>query len=85
MVHIVVKLDSRMASAIRLSHWKCVFAKIKGIIADMIEKLDQEGQKLLSSSSGATRKCVSKEAIENEARLAVVKEEKEHNCPCFTM
>ena len=62
-------LDSRMASAIRLSHWKCVFAKIKGMIADMIEKLDQEGQKLLSSSSGATRKCVRKESIENDDKM----------------
>ena len=69
MVYIVVKLDSRMASAIRLSHWKCVFAKIKGMIADMIEKIDKEGQKLLSSSSGATRKCVRKESIENDDKM----------------
>merc|ERR1712178_660006 len=36
------QLASRMASAIRLNHGEDVFAKIKGMIADMVEKLEQE-------------------------------------------
>merc|ERR1719482_2213136 len=38
----LAQLASRMASAIRLNHGEDVFAKIKGMIADMIEKLEQE-------------------------------------------
>merc|ERR1719245_1999937 len=38
----LAQLASRMASAIRLNHGEDVFAKIKGMISDMIEKLEQE-------------------------------------------
>jgi len=38
----LAQLASRMSSAIRLNHGADVFAKIKGMIADMIEKLEQE-------------------------------------------
>jgi chromosome segregation ATPase len=38
----LAQLASRMASAIRLNHGDDVFAKIKGMISDMIEKLEQE-------------------------------------------
>merc|ERR1719387_3409793 len=38
----LAQLASRMASAIRLNHGADVFAKIKGMISDMIEKLEQE-------------------------------------------
>merc|ERR1719183_1161122 len=38
----LAQLASRMASAIRLNHGEDVFAKIKGMIADMITKLEQE-------------------------------------------
>jgi len=38
----LAQLASRMASAIRLNHGEDVFAKIKGMIADMITKLEEE-------------------------------------------
>merc|ERR1719326_842797 len=38
----LAQLASRMSSAIRLNHGADVFAKIKGMISDMIEKLEQE-------------------------------------------
>merc|ERR1719162_342225 len=38
----LAQLASRLGSAIRLNHGADVFAKIKGMIADMIEKLEQE-------------------------------------------
>merc|ERR1719506_373388 len=38
----LAQLASRMASAIRLNHGEDVFAKIKGMISDMVEKLEQE-------------------------------------------
>lgn len=38
----LAQLASRMASAIRLNHGDDVFAKIKGMIADMITKLEEE-------------------------------------------
>lgn len=38
----LAQLASRMSSAIRLNHGADVFAKIKGMISDMIEKLEKE-------------------------------------------
>merc|ERR1719161_477830 len=38
----LAQLASRMASAIRLNHGEDVFAKIKSMISDMVEKLEQE-------------------------------------------
>jgi len=38
----LAQLASRLSSAIRLNHGADVFAKIKGMISDMIEKLEQE-------------------------------------------
>merc|ERR1719245_2672871 len=38
----LAQLASRMSSAIRLNHGADVFAKIKGMISDMIDKLEQE-------------------------------------------
>jgi len=38
----LAQLASRMSSAIRLNHGADVFAKIKGMIADMVEKLEKE-------------------------------------------
>jgi chromosome segregation ATPase len=38
----LAQLASRMSSAIRLNHGADVFAKIKGMIGDMIEKLEKE-------------------------------------------
>lgn len=39
---LLAQLASRMSSAIRLNHGADVFAKIKGMISDMIEKLEKE-------------------------------------------
>jgi len=39
---VLAQLASRMSSAIRLNHGADVFAKIKGMISDMIEKLEKE-------------------------------------------
>jgi len=39
---LLAQLASRMSSAMRLNHGEDVFAKIKGMISDMIEKLEQE-------------------------------------------
>jgi len=38
----LAQLASRMSSVIRLSHGDDVFAKIKGMVTDMIAKLEQE-------------------------------------------
>merc|ERR1719446_198017 len=38
----LAQLASRLGSAIRLNHGADVFAKIKGMISDMVEKLEQE-------------------------------------------
>merc|ERR1719506_2470278 len=38
----LAQLASRLSSAVRLNHGAEVFAKIKGMIGDMIEKLEQE-------------------------------------------
>jgi hypothetical protein len=38
----LAQLASRIGSAIKLSHGEDVFAKIKGMVSDMIEKLEQE-------------------------------------------
>merc|ERR1719201_3331405 len=38
----LAQLASRLSSAVRLNHGADVFAKIKGMIGDMIEKLEQE-------------------------------------------
>jgi len=38
----LAQLASRLSSAVRLNHGADVFAKIKGMISDMIEKLEQE-------------------------------------------
>merc|ERR1719146_548710 len=38
----LAQLASRISSALKLSHGADVFAKIKGMIGDMIEKLEQE-------------------------------------------
>ena len=39
---VLAQLASRMASAMRLNNGEDVFAKIKGMVSDMIEKLEQE-------------------------------------------
>jgi len=39
---LLAQLASRMSSAVRLNHGADVFAKIKGMISDMIEKLEKE-------------------------------------------
>merc|ERR1719245_23038 len=39
---LLAQLASRMSSAMRLNHGEDVFAKIKGMISDMIDKLEQE-------------------------------------------
>merc|ERR1719444_81775 len=38
----LAQLASRLSSAIRLNHGDDVFAKIKGMISDMVAKLEQE-------------------------------------------
>jgi chromosome segregation ATPase len=38
----LAQLASRLSSAVRLNHGADVFAKIKGMISDMVEKLEQE-------------------------------------------
>merc|ERR1719201_1537203 len=38
----LAQLASRLGSAVRLNHGADVFAKIKGMISDMVEKLEQE-------------------------------------------
>ena len=37
----LAQLASRIASAMKLSHGDDIFAKIKGMVSDMIEKLEQ--------------------------------------------
>merc|ERR1719155_470122 len=59
----LAQLASRMASAIRLNHGEDVFAKIKGMISDMIEKLEQE-----AAEAAELKQWCDKEIAESTAK-----------------
>ena len=54
----LAQLASRIASAMKLSHGDDVFAKIKGMVSDMIENFEQEAAE--SAELRATRKLSSR-------------------------
>merc|ERR1719162_1515342 len=59
----LAQLASRLASAIRLNHGDDVFAKIKGMIADMVEKLEQE-----AAEAAELKQWCDKEIAESTAK-----------------
>merc|ERR1719337_276596 len=59
----LAQLASRMSSAIRLNHGADVFAKIKGMIGDMIEKLEQE-----AAEAAELKEWCDKEIAESTAK-----------------
>merc|ERR1719162_1927104 len=59
----LAQLASRIASAMKLSHGDDVFAKIKGMIGDMIEKLEQE-----AADAAELKEWCDKEIAESTAK-----------------
>merc|ERR1719223_2631855 len=59
----LAQLASRIASAMKLSHGADVFAKIKGMIGDMIEKLEQE-----AAEAAELKEWCDKEIAESTAK-----------------
>ena len=59
-------LDGTHFGAIRLIHWDYVFAKIDGMIADMIEKLEQEAAEATELKQSCDKNMCEKESIEND-------------------
>jgi len=59
----LAQLASRIASAMKLSHGDDVFAKIKGMIGDMIEKLEQE-----AAEAAELKEWCDKEIAESTAK-----------------
>merc|ERR1719146_280243 len=59
----LAQLASRISSAMKLSHGADVFAKIKGMIGDMIEKLEQE-----AAEAAELKEWCDKEIAESTAK-----------------
>merc|ERR1719163_1644558 len=59
----LAQLASRLGSAVRLNHGADVFAKIKGMIGDMIEKLEQE-----AAEAAELKEWCDKEIAESTAK-----------------
>merc|ERR1719197_1795427 len=59
----LAQLASRLSSAVRLNHGADVFAKIKGMIGDMIEKLEQE-----AAEAAELKEWCDKEIAESTAK-----------------
>merc|ERR1719329_1338271 len=59
----LAQLASRIASAMKLSNGEDVFAKIKGMIADMVEKLEQE-----AAEAAELKEWCDKEIAESTAK-----------------
>jgi hypothetical protein len=59
----LAQLASRLGSAVRLNHGADVFAKIKGMISDMIEKLEQE-----AAEAAELKEWCDKEIAESTAK-----------------
>merc|ERR1719326_1958246 len=59
----LAQLASRLSSAVRLNHGADVFAKIKGMISDMIEKLEQE-----AAEAAELKEWCDKEIAESTAK-----------------
>merc|ERR1719162_2782860 len=59
----LAQLASRIASAMKLNHGDDVFAKIKGMIADMVEKLEQE-----AAEAAELKEWCDKEIAESTAK-----------------
>merc|ERR1719326_1740858 len=60
---VLAQLASRIASAMRLNSGEDVFAKIKGMIGDMIEKLEQE-----AAEAAELKEWCDKEIAESTAK-----------------
>merc|ERR1719486_696526 len=63
----LAQLASRMASAIRLNHGDDVFAKIKGMIADMVKKLEQEAAEAAELKQWCDKELAESTAKKDEA------------------
>jgi hypothetical protein len=65
----LAQLASRLGSAIRLNHGADVFAKIKGMISDMIEKLEQEQAEAAELKQWCDKEIAESTAKKEEADL----------------
>merc|ERR1719506_1422174 len=63
----LAQLASRLGSAVRLNHGADVFAKIKGMISDMIEKLEQEAAEAAELKEWCDKEIAESTAKEEEA------------------
>merc|ERR1719245_371802 len=75
----LAQLASRMSSAIRLNHGADVFAKIKGMISDMIDKLEQEQAEAAELKQWCDKEIAESTAKKEEADALFEKLTTKHN------
>merc|ERR1719282_213523 len=75
----LAQLASRINSAIRLNHGDDVFAKIKGMISDMIEKLEQEQAEAAELKQWCDKEIAESTAKKEEADALFEKLSTKHN------
>merc|ERR1719263_2713374 len=75
----LAQLASRMASAICLNHGDDVFAKIKGMIGDMIEKLEQEQAEAAELKQWCDKEIAESTAKKDEASALFEKLSTKHD------
>merc|ERR1719265_1413200 len=69
----LAQLASRMSSVIRLSHGSDVFAKIKGMVSDMIAKLEQEAAEAADLKEWCDKEIAEATAKRDDATATVEK------------
>jgi len=75
----LAQLASRLSSAIRLNHGDDVFAKIKGMISDMIEKLEQEQAEAAELKQWCDKEIAASTAKKDEAQALFDKLSNKYN------
>jgi len=75
----LAQLASRLGSALRLNHGADVFAKIKGMISDMIDKLEQEQAEAAELKQWCDKEIAESTAKKEEADALFEKLTTKHN------
>merc|ERR1719223_869320 len=75
----LAQLASRLSSALRLNHGADVFAKIKGMISDMVEKLEQEQAEAADLKQWCDKEIAESTAKKEEADALIEKLTTKHN------
>merc|ERR1719468_292353 len=75
----LAQLASRLGSALRLNHGADVFAKIKGMISDMIDKLEQEQAEAAELKQWCDKEIAESTAKKEEADALIEKLTTKHN------